>query len=43
MLKHFWALLQALCHSVMSSLWEVGTVPGVNPQGTHSPVGEIDL
>lgn len=43
MLKHLWAQLYALCYFVMSSLWEVGIVPGVNPQGTHGPVGQIDI
>lgn len=43
MLKHFWALLSALCHFVMPSLWGPGVAPGVNPQGTRGPVGEIDV
>lgn len=41
MLKHFWALLSALCHFVMPSLWDTGMVPGVNPQGTLGPVGPV--
>ena len=28
---------------IIFSLWEVGIVPGINPQATCGPVGEIDM